>query len=213
MILLPLPTPVPAIVQTQSVKAKIVRDDSQLEMLIQFSKNSEKLAKEWYPKIVDALGRENAISVDKITITMDLNYDGVAATGGTQISVSPKYVLKNPNDYGMIIHELTHVAQGYPQYDPVWLVEGIADYVRFFVFEPQTKIKINPDKANCRQSYRTTAAFLGWASAKYDKDLVKKLDKSLKTATFTEADFEKLTGKSLDTLNTEWLTSVRESAR
>ena len=109
----------------------------------------------------------------------------------------------------MIVHELTHVVQAYPKYDPVWLVEGIADYVRFFHFEPEAnRPHPDPKKANCRDSYRTTAAFLDWAVRRYDPDLVRKLDRALKAGTYSDDLFRQSTGKPLDQLNAEWVASL-----
>jgi hypothetical protein len=50
-----------------------------------------------------------------------------AVTNGREITVSDGYHREDP---GMIVHELVHVAQVYPS-TPGWLVEGIADYVRY----------------------------------------------------------------------------------
>lgn len=191
-------------------RPKIVSDTDQLKQIESFAKKSNALAKAWYPKIVAILGEGPPETPKQVTILMDLDYDGVAATGGTEIHVSVKYVHKHLDDLGMIVHELTHVVQGYPKYDPVWLVEGIADYVRFFHYEPvEKRPHPNPNKANCRDSYRTTAAFLDWASHRYDAELLKKLNHALHTGTYTEALFQQATGKDLDQLNTEWIASLR----
>lgn len=184
-------------------------DVSQLRALSAFADKAQSLATEWYPKTVDLLG-EDGPPHDHITILMDTANTGVAGTTGATISVSTAYVVKHPDDLGMIVHELTHVVQGYPKYDPVWLVEGIADWVRWFNYEPVDKRPHpNPDRAKARASYRTTAAFLDWARGKYDKDLVKKLNKSLRDATYSEDLWKSLTGKSLDDLETEWIASLR----
>lgn len=67
----------------------------------------------------------------------------------------------------MLSHELCHVIQSYPNYKAGWLVEGIADYVRFFQFEPETKIAPpDPKKSKYTDSYRTTAAFLDYVHAR-----------------------------------------------
>ncbi len=190
----------------------ITADTSQLATVQTFAKKAQALARAWYPQIVKILGAEPTTPPQQVTIIMDIGMDGVAATGGTEIHVSVRYVAQHPDDLGMIVHELTHVVQSYPKYDPVWLVEGIADYVRFYHYEPvSARPHPNPAKANCRDSYRTTAAFLDWASRRYDRDLVQKLNHALQTNTYTEAMFQQLTGKTLDELNTEWLASLPKS--
>lgn len=196
----------------QAGSPQIVMDTSQVDVLSQFAKQADATAKDWYPRIIELLGVTAPKHPRKITLVMDFNYKGVAATSGTRIAMSPDWIRKHPDDLGMVVHELTHVVQGYPKYDPVWLVEGIADWVRWFNFEPKDKRPHpNPDKATARDSYRTTAAFLDWTANKYDKDLVKKLDTALRTDTYKESLWHDLTGKTLDDLNTEWIAFLKTS--
>ena len=187
---------------------KIVFDTKQLDNLIKFTKESERLAKVEYPKTADVLGIPRSSLAD-VKILIDFNYDQVAYADGKTIHVSAKYASAHPDDTGLVVHELCHVAQSYPKYDPVWLVEGIADYVRWIAFEPTNKRpKVTKAKANARASYRTTGVFIDWALQKYDKDLVKKLNRALKENTYTEELWKTLTGKALDELNSEWKDSL-----
>lgn len=187
----------------------ITVDTSQLETIQKFAKKAQSVADTWYPRLVKLLGAETTAAPKRVTIIIDLNMDGVAATGGTEIRVSARYVQKHLDDLGMIVHELAHVVQAYPKYDPVWLVEGIADYVRFYHFEPASK-RPHPDpaKVSYHDSYRTTGAFLDWVSTRYDRDLIQKLDRALKAGTYTADLFQQATGKDLDHLNEEWLASL-----
>ncbi len=197
----------------QTKMPRIINDTSQLKVLNLFSRQANATAKKWYPRIVALLGAKNSNPPSNITLVMDFNYKGVAATSGTRIAMSPEWIRKHPDDLGMVVHELTHVVQGYPKYDPVWLVEGIADWVRWFNFEPVDKRPHpNPDKATARDSYRTTGAFLDWTLHKYDKDIVKKLDAALRADTYKESLWHDLTGKTLDDLNTEWIASLKATA-
>jgi hypothetical protein len=194
--------------QGRPAAAPIILDTSQIDALAKFARQADGVAKAWYPRIGRILGVET-LSTEPITIRIGVDIDGVAATGGRTIGVSARYVVKQPNDLGMIVHELVHVVQGYPKYDPVWLVEGIADYVRFYHYEPiSARPHPNPDRASCRDSYRTTGCFLDWACRTYDKDLVKKLNRALAAGSYSESIWPTLTGKDLDTLNREWLASL-----
>ena len=48
-----------------------------------------------------------------------------------------KYFKANPDDIGAMVHETVHCVQLYRgRGNPGWLVEGVADYVRFFKYEP-----------------------------------------------------------------------------
>jgi hypothetical protein len=208
-----LNAPLPSASAQDAEIPKIVMDTSQLDVLNAFAKKAEATAKDWYPRIVKILGVTNPKPRGTITLVMDFDYKGVAATSGEGIHISTEYARKHPDDLGMVVHELTHVVQAYPKYDPVWLVEGIADYVRFYHFEPVAK-RPHPDpaKVSARDSYRTTAAFLDWTTTKYNKELVRQLDHVLKESTYKEETFKELTGKSLDDLNTEWIASLRATA-
>jgi hypothetical protein len=89
-------------------------------------------------------------------------------------------------------------------------VEGIADYVRWYKYEPENKrTKPDPARATARDSYRTTGAFLFWASNKYDANLVPKLNAAFGSNTYKESLFKDYTGKTLDELNDEWRATLK----
>ncbi len=106
------------------------------------------------------------------------DYQGVAAAGGGRITGSVKFFKAHPEDLGAMIHETVHCVQDYRTHSVGWLVEGIADYIRFFKYEPGKIGKIAKDP-HYNNSYRTSAAFLNFVVTQYDKDAVKKVIKSL----------------------------------
>ncbi|WP_162550328.1 basic secretory protein-like protein [Hymenobacter nivis] len=76
--------------------------------------------------------RFNPRTLKKITFVVDPAYDGVAATGNGVATYNPAWLLKHPEDLGVVTHEVMHVVQAYPNGScPGWLTEGIADYVRY----------------------------------------------------------------------------------
>ena len=182
--------------------------------LDELAKTYEKVARDNYPLIIHALRMEGDPVAKDVKIVVTYAYNGVAATGnsgfggentGARISVSAKYALAHPNDLGMIVHEMVHVVQSYPNYNPVWLVEGIADWVRWFNYEALAKRpKPSPAKARARDSYQTTGAFLYWVSTHYDINLVPKLNRAFKERAYKESLFQDYTGKTLDQLDAEW---------
>jgi len=117
---------------------------------------------------------------------------------------------------GSIVHELVHVVQQYglshrnPKATPTpgWVTEGIADYVRWFLYEPQSHgADIKPrDAAHARYdaSYRTTANFLNWVTTKYDPQLVTRLNTAARAGTYTEAFWKQRTGHTAAELADEW---------
>lgn len=111
-----------------------------------------------------------------------------------------------------MIHELVHIIQSYPRSrdKPGWLVEGIADYIRFWRYEPEApRPRINTDKSSYRDSYRTAGAFLAWIAWKYDRRIIQTLDHALRTGTYHEDLFLQATGKPLDPLWDEFAASYR----
>jgi hypothetical protein len=104
-----------------------------------------------------------------------------------------------------------HVVQSYRRGPrPGWLVEGIADYIRFFRYEPESaRPHPNPTRAKYSDSYRTTGHFLNWAQTKYDKDLVIKLNTACREAKYAEGLWKEYTGKTLEELGAEWKESLK----
>lgn len=118
----------------------------------------------------------------------------------------------NPEDMGMIVHELMHVIQvGYKEC-PSWLVEGIADYVRYYWFDPPSRRPRAGRDADCRGSYGITAQFLDWAAHRYQPNLLRALDLGFRTGQSAESIFLNATRKSLDQLNAEWKRELQRQA-
>ena len=139
-----------------------------------------------------------------VTMTLKNDYQGVAAAGGGRITGSVKYFKDHPKDVGAMVHETVHIVQQYRgKGNPGWLVEGIADYQRFFKYEPGKIGKIKSD-SHYNGSYRTTAAFLAFVTEKYDKDLVRKLNKQMREGKYREEVWKELTGKTVQQLDDEW---------
>ncbi|MDD7885147.1 basic secretory protein-like protein [Flavivirga sp. 57AJ16] len=138
----------------------------------------------------------------KVKIKIDNAYEGVAYAHNGQITISSKWMHKKPTDADLITHEGMHIIQGYPgNSGPGWLVEGIADYIRY-IHGINNKLAgwSLPKFQNTQHytnSYRVTARFLVWTSNNYNKNLVKLLDKQLRNKTYSVALWEAFTNKSL----------------
>jgi len=96
--------------------------------------------------------------------------------------------------------------------NPGWLVEGVADYIRFFKYEPGKIGRLNVERARYDRSYRVTAAFLAYVTEKYDKHLVRKLNQAMRAGEYKEEMFKDLTGKTVQELDEEWRTALRAKA-
>jgi hypothetical protein len=122
---------------------------------------------------------------------------------------------------GAVFHELVHVVQQYGRVrrnnpaatsTPGWVVEGIPDYIRWYIFEPQTRgAEIAPrniERARYDASYRVSANFLNWVVANHDKDLVRKLNVVAREGNYSADLWTKLTGHTLQDLGDKWKASL-----
>jgi hypothetical protein len=171
------------------------------------------MALEWYPKIIAMLPGEGFKPNRTISIAFSENMQGVASTSRARIHCSARWMRQNLDGeaLGAIFHELVHIAQQYgPGSSPVpgWLTEGIADYLRWFRFEPDSRgaeiTSANIQTARYDAGYRPTANFLNWASELYARDLVPRLNASIRSGKYDAELWRTITGRSFDELGREW---------
>jgi hypothetical protein len=147
-----------------------------------------------------------------VTMTLKSDYNGVAATSGARITGSVAFFKRKPDDVGAMVHETVHVQQQYKgRGNPGWLVEGIADYIRFFKYEPGKIGNLNVAKAKYNGSYRVTARFLAYVTDKYKKDFVLELNRAMREGRYKEEMWKDLTGKPLQELDEEWRASLKKT--
>jgi len=167
------------------------------------------LVEKWHPIIADMLKSDGFVPASEVKLVPKKDMKIPAATSGNVISISVDHISHHPDDYGMVIHELVHVLQRYPRVDKDtwWLVEGIADYIRYYRFEPKIKLpRLDPSKASFRDGYKTSARFLAWIERKHDRTIVKKLNLALRKGEYRPELFQEWTKQSLDQL---WVNFVR----
>ena len=162
-----------------------------------------------YPMICDSLPSDAFKPLTAIRMTLKSDYAGVAQAGGGRITGSVKYFKANPNDIGAMVHETVHCVQLYRgRGNPGWLVEGVADYVRFFKYEATKPRPLAPERAKYDGSYRTTAAFLAFLAETYDPQIVRKLNAVMREGKYKEDVWKELTGKPVEELGREWQKSL-----
>ena len=172
---------------------------------------------EWYPKIVKMLDSDGFDPIKKVTLRFQNDMGGTPAwAAGPNIALNIEWYrgqLKG-EALGAAVHELVHVAQMYPNVrrddaKPGWVQEGVADYVRWFLYEPQTRgaeiTARSLPNARYDASYRVTGNFLDWASRTYDKDLVKKLNASVRQGKYSSDFWKETTGLTEQELNDAWI--------
>ncbi|MDE2125286.1 MAG: DUF4157 domain-containing protein [Armatimonadetes bacterium] len=191
------PRPKPVVVTT---------DTSQVPNDAAWAAMAQKLVEKWYPKVAKLLATPGFTPPGEVHLLFVKDMKGVAYTAGTTIHIAAHWIEQHPEDKGMVIHEMTHVVQQYPTYDPSWLVEGIADWVRFFVYEPKAKLPpINPQRAHYTDAYKTAAAFLAWIQKAHHVNIALKMNAALRSNTYTPDLWKDDTGMSLDDLWQEFI--------
>ncbi len=181
--------------------------------------------KEWYPKIVEMLPSEGYIAPRNFSITFTDSYRGVAATMGNRVVGSPAWYRRNLKGeaIGSLVHELVHVVQQYRgrrreggTRPPGWLIEGVPDYIRWYLYEPQSRgAEIRPgsiDRARYDGSYRVSANFLNFVIGKYDKELIKELNAAMREGRYDPEIWKTRTKKSVEELADEWKQALKDAA-
>ena len=174
---------------------------------------------EWYPKIIAMLPSEGYTAPSEVMFRFrsDMGNTPASASGaGVNLNLRWFRGERDREALGAVVHEMVHVVQRYGQTQrdrkssptPGWLVEGIADYVRWFLYEPQSKgaeiTKRNLASANYDSSYRVTGNFLDWVTTTYDKEIVRKLNAAAREGRYTETLWKDFTGKTVKELGDEW---------
>jgi hypothetical protein len=109
--------------------------------------------------------------------------------------------------------------------DTGWLTEGIPDYIRWFIYEPQSHgadmVWMASDKRRALQrnqqwtphydaAYRPSANFLNFVTHKYDRQIVRKLNAALREGMYYNDIWIDDTGKPLTELVAEWVAEVNK---
>jgi hypothetical protein len=138
--------------------------------------------------------------------------DGIAWASGGEITVNMKWFADKPDDLGAIYHELAHVVQAYPDNpDSGWLVEGIADWARYFHYEGHdlAYYRSSPP-GSYRDAYTNAARFLEWLRLNRNADVVTELNARLAAGKYDSArDWPQLCGADLDALWAQYSAAVQ----
>lgn len=185
------------------------------------------IVQEWYPELVRLLPSDGFEAPKSISIVFRKGRAGIpAATSGARITCNSDWFGQNLKGEakGAVVHELVHIIQHYQRGQgpdptaarpPVWLVEGIPDYLRWFKYEPQnhgadlTWMRAQQDLSlRYDAGYRISANFLNWVSQKYAPGLVQELNASLRVDNYHEGLWEHRTGRTVQQLGDDWKKDV-----
>jgi len=144
-----------------------------------------------------------------VTIAVDPSYAGAANTLGNRVTYSARFLAGNPEDSGSFVHELGHVVQAYPAGTDWWLVEGMAEYVRYRYARGNaaTQWLLLPPFADSKvqEGYRVTGRFIAWLESRGSDRVVERLDAALRKGSYRGGFWAKETGKDLDAWWSEYL--------
>ncbi|MCL1921058.1 MAG: basic secretory family protein [Kiritimatiellaeota bacterium] len=176
------------------------------------------VCKEWYPKLRVMLAAPGFTPASLVTFRLRTDMDGPASAGGGNINLNAKWTSDVPKEaLGASVHEMVHIVQAYSKGNtPGWLVEGIADYIRWFLYEPESRgaeiTARNIGSARYDGSYRVSANFLDWVIRTYGRDgkFLLTLNATLRDGKYTDDFWKAKTGKTLSELNDLWLEDCRK---
>jgi hypothetical protein len=186
-----------------------VRDGYQLVFINKNSDFNPAIRKdlvETYFKVFPALvSKFNDKTTHEVVFVTDTAYKGVAEASGNRILFSTKYMNAHPTDIDIVTHEGFHLVQGYGySAGPVWLTEGIADFIRYEYgvdnIGSKWYLPAFKETQSYKNSYRVTARFFEWIEQKVKPGTAVMLDEELRAHTYTEATWAALTGKNVDEL-------------
>lgn len=181
-------------------------DISEAPEMTQLQSDIQNMFNEFYPRLAEDLHTDGFEFPNHVSITVKKGLDYPGAADNDKIVFNGDWFTKNPEDMGCIIHEMTHIVQHYPTYDFWWIVEGIADYMRYeYGFQPERSKPKAGGKYD--DGYATSANFLHFITDRHSKALIKALNTALRQGTCSEAIFEQITGKDVATLWEEYQAS------
>lgn len=200
------------VTKISSKNATALVDTNDVADLKEWGNKAGTLCVEWFPKITALLPSEGFVAPNEVTLYFDPAMKGVAHAANGKITISAAFVRSHPDDWGMVVHELTHVVQSYPSGGPGWLVEGIADYIRIVHFEPQAPRPKLTRLASYKDAYKTTAMFLEWIEKHHSAGIVVKLNAALRAGMYRDALWREISGKTVDELWTLFVDTLPAKA-
>jgi len=191
---------------------EVIVDVADAPEMKEWADKSARINERAYQMICEELKSDGFTPRTVVPMAMKNDYKGVAVTyNSARIVGATKYFKEHEKDFGAMVHEMVHVVQTYKgRGNPGWLVEGLADYIRNYRWEPKKPRPLTPEQAKYDGSYQITARFLAFLMDKYDTKIVSVLNKAMREGKYTEDIFKDLTKKSLPELGEEWKASLKK---
>lgn len=199
-------------------KIEVEIDVTEAPDALEWAQRAKSRVEYWYPKVVEMLDGEEGLNKipDDFKIRFVFKpFNGVAYAAGREITVSSTYIKRNPKDFGLVIHETTHIAQAYPRVREVWAMEGMTDYIRYFITEPRSKNHwgVDPERSKYTDSYGTTATFYDWIVRNKDPEFILKIHRVFRSRQSVEQFCRQEYDTTLEELWNEFISSLTQQTR
>jgi hypothetical protein len=167
-----------------------------------------------YPRLLDRFENQDRPAPRSITLVLQPGLRVPGMSGGHTVTVSREWLTHHPDDLGMLTHELTHLVQAYPNSEPGWLTEGIAELSRAAytpVDRPDWKLPEHLGTGqNFDSGYTVSGRFLQWLDHKHP-GTVDRLHHQMQAGAFRLSDFSEFTGKTAEQLWAECVADLAQS--
>lgn len=174
--------------------------------LVQWGEDAKRLMEEWHPRLMNMLQTPGFETLYEVRLVIRDSDEGIAFAQGNRVVVSSHWIEDHPEDIGLVVHELVHIVQHYRRRVPGWVTEGIADYLRWAIYEgkPQRWFRRPNEPRAYTQGYRTAAGFFLWLEADQAPGIVARLNTAARRGDYNDDLFEEATGKTLEELWDEY---------
>ena len=187
-------------------KPEVTIDASAKPALEPWLRKAAALAEEWHPRFENLLADGSPAAPNKIHLVIKDSDKGVAHASGGTITIMSGWIEKQLDDLGLVPHEVVHIVQNYPGGSEFWVVEGIADYLRWAIYEgkPPAWFPVDPKPDGYRAGYRVAGGFLLWLESVKAPGIVRRLNTALRKREYRPELVEQWAGAPLGTLYQEY---------
>jgi len=185
-------------------------DVSEVPELADWGNKAKELIEEWHQRTSNLIPTKGFDVPTEVWLKIRKSNRGIAGTSGARITVSCGWIQKHPEDIGCVYHELVHVIQNYRRRVSGWLTEGIADYLRWAIYEGKSQdwFPFRDKPQGYRDSYQVAGGFFLWLESDRCPGIVNKLNTALRKRTYKdESFFKEETGHTIDEL---WADYVKD---
>ena len=197
-----------SIVNAKVVVHLDVNDVNDSPKLVEWGKTAKSLIEQWHQRIANLIPTKGFEVPTEVSLKIRKSSRGIGGTSGGHITVSSGWIEKHPEDIGLVFHELVHVMQDYKGGGSGWLVEGIADYLRWAIYEGKSQdwFPVSEKPQGYKDSYQVAGGFFLWLETDAYPGIVNKLNTAIRKHSYTdESWFEKATGRNLDDLWADYI--------